>query len=91
MFYQKNDLGASEFKTWNDEQRNAEISKLVEWYRAGLPVGILCKMVETIAGSRELAREQLLLLMNHEERLAAVEMESGGMQELVKSFLISDS
>jgi hypothetical protein len=91
MLKNSNDLGAAEFSTWSDEQRHAEIGKLVQGYRAGLPVGILCKMAETIVGSRELAREQLLTLMNHEERLAAVARESGGMQALVRSFLLTDA
>jgi hypothetical protein len=90
MFNNSHDLGAAEFKTWSDEQRHTEIGKLVQGYRAGLPVGILCKMTETIAGSRELAREQLMILMSREERLAAVAGESGGMQEMVRTFLLTD-
>ena len=82
------DLGAAIFKTWTDEQRKEEIGRLVEGYRTGLPLGILCKMAETIAGSRELAREQLIAFMPIEERQAAVDKETGGMHVLATSFLL---
>ena len=55
MLHDNNDLGAAFFKSWSDEQRREEIGKLVAGYRIGVPVGILCKMAETIAGSREVA------------------------------------
>jgi hypothetical protein len=87
MFGNNNDLGASLFKTWSNTQRRDEIVKLVEAYRSGLPVGILCKMTETIAGSRKRARKHLLELLTPEERQAAVAKESGGMLVLVKELL----
>ena len=59
-FGSHHDLGAAMFRTWSEEQQRAEIGKLVAGYRNGVPVGILCKMAETIAGSREKAREHLL-------------------------------
>lgn len=86
MFVQ-NDLGASLFKTWNDKQRRDEIEKLVVGYRSGLPVGILCTMSETIAGSRKRARKHLQALLTAEERKTAIARESGGMLLLVKEFL----
>ena len=67
------DLGASLYKTWNIEQRRDEIARLVEGYRNGLPVGILCKMAETIAGSRKECRKILHELMPLEERSLAVQ------------------
>jgi hypothetical protein len=82
------DLGAALFKTWTDEQRRDEIRKLVEGYRAGLSLGILCKMAETIAGSQEKAREHLVSLMPPSERQAAVEKETGGMRILAIAFLL---
>lgn len=82
------DLGASLFKTWSEEQKRDEIGKLVQGYRSGVPVGILCKMAETIAGSREKAREYLAGCMREEERRKAVEGESGGMRQLVSEFLL---
>lgn len=81
-----NDLGASLFKTWTDEQRRDEIEKLVVGYRSGVPVGILCNMAEVIAGSREIARGILMELLTPEERQFAVEKETEGMQILLKEY-----
>ena len=50
MLDDNNDLGAELFKTWTEKQRCDEIEKLVLGFRNGVPVGILCKMSETIAG-----------------------------------------
>ena len=86
--FQNNDLGAALFSTWTDEQRREELGRLVEGHRAGLPLGILCKMAETIAGSQELAKEQLVSLMPLEEREKAVAKETGGMRILAASFLL---
>lgn len=82
------DLGESLYKTWNNKQRRDEIAKLVDGFRAGLPIGILCKMAEAIAGSRKQARNHLHRLLTAEERQAAVAKENGGMQILVKDFLL---
>lgn len=82
------DLGAALFKTWTDEQRREEIGKLVTGFRNGVPIGILCKMAETIAGSKEAAREHLAALLTLEERQAAVKQQSGGMRPVVESFLL---
>ncbi len=83
-----NDLGASLFKTWTDEQRRDEIVKLVQGYRSGLPVGILCKMADTITGSQDQARELLMELLSLEERQAAVDKETGGMRILASEYLL---
>ncbi len=82
------DLGGDAFKDWTEAQRHEEIGKLVAGYRSGLPIGILCKMAETIAGSKKSARKHLKQLMPLEERLEAVAKESGGMLPLVKAFLL---
>jgi hypothetical protein len=82
------DLGAGAFKTWTEKQRHEEIEKLVEGYRNGLPADILCKMTETIAGSRKSARKLLKALMPLAERKTAVEKAAGDMQPLVRSFLL---
>jgi len=87
MFPQNNDLGASLYKTWSDKQKRDEIARLVEGYRNGLAVGILCKMAETVAGSRKRARNHLHALMTPAERQAAIEKESGGIQIVVKELL----
>lgn len=88
MFNQNSDLGASLFKTWTDEQQREEIGRLVAGYRNGVPVGILCKMAETIAGSPELAREYLFAFMSIEERQAAVDKEPAAMQAAISPFLL---
>jgi hypothetical protein len=81
------DLGAALFKTWPEEQKVAEIGKLVEGFRNGIPVGVLCKMSETIAGDRKKAKKVLKKLLTPQERAAAIESVTGGMVPLVKSFL----
>lgn len=81
------DLGASVYKNWSNTQRRDEIAKLVEGYRNGLPIGVLCKMAETIAGSRKRARKQLHEMLTAEERQAAIDRETGGMLALARDFL----
>ncbi|MDD2540610.1 MAG: hypothetical protein PHH28_06140 [Desulfuromonadaceae bacterium] len=88
MLDNNNDLGASLFKTWTEEQRSDEIEKLVQGFRNGVPVGILCKMAETVAGNKKKARKYLKLFMTAAERTAAVESAGEAMGPLVKSFLL---
>ena len=88
MLHDNNDLGASLFKSWSVEQRREEIGKLVAGFRNGLPAGILCKMAETLAGNRKLARKELALFMSLEERRDAVEKESSAMQGVLRKFLL---
>lgn len=83
------DLGASLYKTWSDEQREEEISRLVEGYRQGLPIGILCKMTETITGDPGKAKVLLCSLLTLEERETAVAREQGGMRSLLQEMLLS--
>ena len=87
MFDSNSDLGAALFQTWSDKQRFEEIEKLVHGYRGGVPVGILCKMSETIAGDKKRAKKVLKLLLTVEERQAAVKSAEGGMIPIVKSFM----
>ena len=87
MFPQNDDLGASLYKTWSDKEKREEIARLVEGYRKGLPVGILCKMTETIAGSQKRARKHLHALLTPAERQAAIEKESGGLQLAIMELL----
>jgi len=87
-FSSHHDLGAAMFKEWSEDQQREEIGKLVTGYRSGVPVGILCKMAETIAGSQEKAKEHLAHFMPLEERRDAVEKESGGLRILVETFLL---
>ena len=87
MFAQ-HDLGASLYKTWSDEQRSEEIGRLVAGYRNGLPVGIFCKMAETVAGGQEEARRILASLMPLAERQAAVEREAGAIRDVAQQLLL---
>ena len=87
MFNTTDKLGADIFKTWTDQQRYDEIVKLVQGYRNGVPVGILCRMSESIAGDRKRARKILKQILTPEERTSAVNSAQGGMKPLVKSFL----
>ena len=86
--FKNDDLGAALYKTWSTKQRRDEIARLVEGYRKGLPIGILCKMAETIAGSRKRGRKLLQELLTPEERQFAMEKETGGMMLMVKEFLL---
>ncbi len=88
MFPQNDDLGASLYKTWSDKEKRDEIARLVEGYRNGLPIGILCKMSESIAGTQKRARKHLHALMTAAERQVAIDKESGGLQIVVKEFLL---
>ena len=87
MFDSNSDLGAALFKTWNEKQRFDEIEKLVQGYRSGVPIGVLCKMAETIAGDKKRAKKILKQLLSKEERMAAIQSVEGGMVSVVKSFL----
>lgn len=87
MLGNTNDLGAALYKTWTEKQRSEEIEKLVQGFRNGIPIGILCKMTETIAGDRKKARKFLKQFMSAEERNSAIATASGGMLPLLKSFL----
>jgi len=87
MFTSHNDLGASLFKTWTDEQRKDEIEKLVVGYRSGVPIGILCRMSETIAGNKKNAKKILKQLMTGDERKNAIESASAAMKPVVTSLL----
>jgi hypothetical protein len=87
MLNSNNDLGAALYKTWNEKQRLDEIGKLVQGYRNGIPVGVLCKMAETIAGNKKKARKILKELLTPEERNSALNSAEGGMITVVKSFL----
>lgn len=82
-----NDLGASLFKTWTEKQRSDEIEKLVQGYRNGVPVGILLKMSETVAGDKKKAKKYLKQFLSAAERKAAIEAATEAMVPLVKTFL----
>lgn len=87
MFDNNNDLGAALFKTWTEKQRSDEIEKLVQGFRNGVPLGILCKMSETVAGDKKKARKYLKQFMSAAERKAAVDSASDALSPIAKAFL----
>ncbi|MDD2366000.1 MAG: hypothetical protein PHN84_07530 [Desulfuromonadaceae bacterium] len=87
MLGNTNDLGASVFKTWTEKQRSDEIEKLVQGFRNGVPVGILCKMAETVAGSKKNAKKYLKQFMTADERKRAIAAATDSLLPVVKSFL----
>lgn len=85
-----NNIGAEVYATWSEEQKRSEIQKLVQAYRNGLPVSILCMTVEAIAGSRGDAKRHLASLMNLADRLEAIssaEQEKKEIRRLVRAML----
>lgn len=87
MLDSNNDLGAALFKTWTEKQRCDEIQKLVTGYRSGVPVGILCKMSETIAGDKKKAKKYLKLFMTDAERKAAIESAGEALLPIVSAVM----
>ncbi|HEY5523095.1 MAG TPA: hypothetical protein VIK21_07875 [Desulfuromonadaceae bacterium] len=87
MLDTNNDLGAALYKTWTEQQRCDEIEKLVIGYRNGIPIGILCKMSEAVAGNRKKARKYLKQFMSEAERKTAVESATGAMNPIVTAFM----
>jgi hypothetical protein len=88
MLNNNSDLGAALFKTWTEKQRSDEIEKLVKGFRNGVPIGIFCKMVETVAGDKKTAKKYIKMHMTLDERTIAVGSVSDGMQPLIKSFML---
>jgi len=87
MLDSNNDLGAALFKTWTEKQRCDEIQKLVTGYRSGVPIGILCKMSETIAGDRKKAKKYLKLFMTDAERKAAIDSAGEALLPIVTAVM----
>lgn len=87
MINGSNDLGASLFKTWTEKQRADEIEKLVQGFRNGVPIGILCKMSETIAGDKKKAKKYLKKFMSTSEREVAINTATEAMLPIIKSLM----
>ncbi len=82
------DIGADVYQSWSEEQRQAEIGKLVVGYRSGLPLTILLQMATAIAGSPDNAREHLAALIPATERHLIVGRLNGEEQSMAASFLM---
>ena len=81
-------LGADIYQSWSEEQRRAEIARLVTGFRAGLPLPIMLQMSSAIAGTPDSAREHLLAIITAEERHLIVSRLQGEEQSLAASFLM---
>ena len=81
-------IGSDIYKTWTEEQRRAEIGKLVEGYRSGLPLTIMLQMTSAIAGDIDSAREHLATLLLAEDRHLIVGRLKGQEQSMAASFLM---
>lgn len=81
-------IGADIYKTWTEEQRRAEIGRLVEGYRSGLPVTIMLQMASAIAGDLDSARAHLAALLSPEDRHLIVGRLKGQEQSMAASFLM---
>lgn len=84
-------IGADTYASWSDEQRRHEIGNLVQGFKSGLPIQILCQLATQIAGTPALASEHISTFMTLEERKAIVKTESGtnkALRSLLKSTLL---
>jgi len=77
-----NDIGNEVYQSWSDDQRRQEIGKLVQGFKNGLPVQILCQLATSIAGNSALASQHLSAFLTLKERKAIVKKESGGNEQL---------
>jgi hypothetical protein len=82
MLDKLNNIGDDVYQTWSDEQRRQEIGKLVQGFKNGLPVQILCQLATSIAGSSALAGEHIAAFMTLKERKEVVKRESGTNKQL---------
>jgi hypothetical protein len=77
MLDKLNNIGDETYQSWSDDQRRQEIGNLVQGYKKGLPVQILCQLATSIAGSPELAGQHLAAFLSLKERKAIVKKEAG--------------
>lgn len=91
MLDKLNNIGDEVYQSWSYEQKHEEIGKLVQGFRNGLPVQILCHLSASIAGSNALAAEHLSAFLSKRERKAIVNRESGSnplLRDLLESTLL---
>jgi hypothetical protein len=82
MLDRLNNIGDEVYQSWSDDQRRAEIGKLVQGFRNGLPIQILCQLATSIAGTPELASEHISAFMSRKERKSIIKEEAGNNREL---------
>jgi hypothetical protein len=88
MLDKLDNIGDEVYQTWGYEQRRDEIGNLVQGFKNGLPVQILCQLSTSIAGSSALACEHISAFLTLKERKAIVKKESG-TNELLRNLLTS--
>lgn len=91
MLDQMSNMGDDVYRTWSDEKRREEIGKLVQGFKNGLPVQILCQLSISIAGSSADAAGHLASFLSRRERKAIVNREAGSnklLRELLESTLL---
>ena len=81
-------VGKDMFKDWSDDQRRAEIEKLVTGFRSGLDVTLMLQTATMIAGDADKARAFLVDLIPADERHDMISAQKGETQSLVASFLV---
>lgn len=77
-----NNIGAEVYRSWSEEQKRVEIERLVQGYRGGLPISIVCMTAEAIAGSKADAKRHLFAIMGLVERLEAVSSADGEKKDI---------
>jgi len=82
MLDKLNNIGDETYQSWSVEERRQEIGNLVQGFKNGLPVQILCQLATSIAGSSALACEHLSAFLTLAERKAIVKKESCSNKEL---------
>jgi hypothetical protein len=75
-------IGDETYQSWDDEQRRKEIGNLVQGFKNGLPIQILCQLATSIAGSPALAKEHIAAFLTLPERKAIIKNEATGSKEL---------
>lgn len=91
MLDKLNNIGDEVYQSWSYEQRHEEIGKLVQGFKNGLPVQILCQLSTSIAGSSAEAAEHISAFLSRRERKAIVNRESGSnkvLRELLEATLL---
>jgi len=82
MLEELTNIGDETYQSWDDEQRRKEIGNLVQGFKNGLPVQILCQLATSIAGSSVLAKEHISAFLTLQERKAIIKKESTSSKEL---------
>lgn len=83
--HQLNNMGDELYRSWSREKRQEEIGKLVEGYKNGLPVQIMCQLSVSIAGGASQAKEHLAAFLTRRERKEIIR--NAGPDQALRSLL----